>query len=685
MKSRTQFVIAFASATIVTLVAVSETRRSSPGALATVHGRESDLSGPNDCSACHGGLFGTLREACLECHADIETQLAEPSGLHGTLGPRAEQCGLCHGEHHGASAALVHRQSFALAGVRDPEQFDHALVGFVMDGKHLELDCAECHDNARTAVLEKGEHRFLGLDQDCASCHEDVHEGRFALSCASCHGQTTWDGLHSLGHEKFLRLEGGHALACTQCHGEGTVHALDIVGGKSRRPPARRCVDCHDSPHREEFVAGVSKLSGLGPGVTCVTCHEAQHESFHERELLEMTPEQHAASGFPLGEPHDAVACEKCHADEPREFAARFPGRSADECSVCHADPHGGQFAEGPFSDQDCLACHERTHFEPPAFTVEEHARAALPLEGQHAEIGCDECHEKPAEDQPRTFRGTDTQCDGCHEDAHAGFFATFTKGASPAHGDCERCHDAARFANAEKGFDHAAWTGFPVEGAHAEAGCAACHEVASEPDAAGRRFGRVHELFGEMRGCVTCHADPHGGRFDDPALAAEIAGHADCARCHLTSSWRAEVREFDHGYWTGFALFEEHGTARCADCHAPLAGTAADGRTTAVADGAGCADCHEDPHAGQFAEEGETDCQRCHDDEYEDFLSFDHERDARFALGEAHIALECTACHFSETREDVAVVRYRPLGIECVDCHGKNAEVLLRRKPRTR
>jgi hypothetical protein len=666
-------------------------RRSSPGALASVHQRESKLNGPNDCSACHGGIFGTLREACLECHEAVEEQLAEPSGLHGTLGPRAEQCGLCHGEHHGTATALVHRQSFALAGVRDPEAFDHALVGFIMDGAHLPLDCTECHANARTAVLEAGQHRFLGLDQDCATCHEDVHEGRFALSCASCHGQSTWDGLHSLGHEEFLPLVGGHALACTECHGEGTKHALDIVGGPDfvggirRRPPARTCVDCHESPHREEFVGGVAKLVGEAPGASCATCHAADHESFHERELLAMTPELHAASGFPLAEPHQEVACRDCHAVEPRDFAARFPGRSADACSVCHADPHGGQFAEGPFSQGDCLACHERTHFEPHAFTVEDHARTALVLDGKHATTDCDGCHEKPAEDAPRVFRGTDTQCDGCHQDAHAGFFAKLTKGAAPAHGDCERCHDAQSFAGAEKGFEHARWTGFAVEGAHAEAACTVCHALAAEPDATGRRFGRVHELFGAFTGCATCHADPHGGRFDDDELPASVAGRGDCARCHTDSSWRAQVRDFDHGYWTGFALFEEHGSAGCAACHAPLPGSTDDGRTVAMADGAGCADCHEDPHAGQFVEDGASDCQRCHDDEYEDFLSFDHERDARFALGEAHIDLACSACHFEEPRDGVALVRYRPLGTECVDCHGKNAEVLLRRKPRTR
>jgi len=684
VKSRTHFLIAFCSAMAVTLVAVSDMGRTSPGTLATVHLREPDLAGRNDCSACHGGLFEDMRAACLECHADIGAQLEGASGLHGTLEARAEQCGLCHSEHHGAAAPLVQRQSFALAGTNKVEDFDHASIGWVMDGAHLELQCRECHANADVAVLQKGAKRYLGLERDCASCHEDVHEGRFTASCASCHGQSTWDGLHSEGHERFLALVGGHGgLDCRECHGESDAHALEIVGGAGTRPAARACVDCHDSPHRAPFVAGVAEQVGQAPGQACLTCHAAEHDTFHHVELLRMTPAQHAASGFALAEPHDQVKCVDCHALEPRDFAARYPGRSADRCSACHEDVHAGQFATGPFSQGDCLACHERTHFDPPAFDVEEHARAALPLEGAHLELECSACHERASAAEARVFHGTPSDCEGCHRDVHDGAFEPFVTALAPVeHGECARCHDAERFAHAEQGFDHERFTGFAIAGAHAQSECQACHPAAEAADEDGRRFGRVREHFGAFQGCVTCHADPHAGRFDDPGLPARVEGRADCARCHVESSFRAMARPFDHGFWTDFYLYDEHQTA-CSACHRPLPGRDERGRTLALADGAGCGDCHEDPHGGQFAEEGAADCQRCHDDEYQDFLAFDHERDARFALGEAHAGLECAACHASERREGLALVRYRPLGIECADCHGTHAEVLLRKKPR--
>ena len=274
MRSRTQVLIAFFSAMIVTLVAVSDMGRTSPGGLAAVHQRVDDLAGRNDCSECHGGIFGSLREACLECHEPIGAQLAEERGLHGTLGARAEQCGLCHAEHHGANAPLVHGQSFALAGVAKLAEFDHARIGFRMDGAHLALECGECHPNATTAILPEGATRFLGLDQDCASCHADVHDGQFAAACASCHGQETWDGLFSLGHEAFLPLVGGHALACTECHAKDGAHALEIVGGKGTRPDARDCVACHESPHTPAFVAGAAQLADLAEGASCESCRK---------------------------------------------------------------------------------------------------------------------------------------------------------------------------------------------------------------------------------------------------------------------------------------------------------------------------------------------------------------------------------------------------------------------------
>jgi hypothetical protein len=251
--------------------------------------------------------------------------------------------------------------------------------------------------------------------------------------------------------------------------------------------------------------------------------------------------------------------------------------------------------------------------------------------------------------------------------------------------GECSRCHGDVRFDQVpEADFDHGEWTGFAVEGAHRQAECTVCHPLAEEPDERGRRFGYVEEHFGVFTGCVTCHEDPHGGLFDRKPALAQIAGREDCARCHDSSSFRALVEPFDHGRWTGFALVEDHAAAACTDCHAPLRRPDELGRTIDRANGPSCADCHIDPHAGQFRVDAVTDCARCHTSGAPDYLAFDHERDARFALGDAHADVACASCHDTTTAADGRdVVRYRPLPITCIECHGVHEDVLLRKKPR--
>jgi hypothetical protein len=686
--SRLSFWIATLSLCAVLLIGLVDVQRTSPGPITNVHAQLEKLAGGESCAQCHGGWFSDMTDSCLECHAPVEAQIEEREGLHGAQ-PRAiaERCATCHSEHHGANFAIVNDQSFALAGAKNRAEFDHALIGWEMNGKHSEQECSKCHESADLAVLPEGTPRFLGLTQDCASCHEDPHKGRMAISCASCHGQETWDGLHSLGHEKRLPLIGGHGdISCRTCHEKDAPRSLEALGEALHKPKPRDCVACHESPHVEGFTQSAALEAELAPGAGCVVCHAAEHDTFRD-ERLELSPQQHAFSGFSIAAPHAELECAQCHEPKAAEFAARYPGRRQDQCSACHSDPHGAQFASGPFSGGDCIACHSRQHFEPHEFDLEKHARTALALEGQHAKTECAECHGDPAPDEPRVFRGTDSQCSACHGDAHEKFFdpklAARSSGPTPANGDCARCHDAQSFSNAHAGFDHARWTGFEVLGAHAQSSCEACHPREEHPDPHGRTFGRVDEHFGEFESCGTCHDDPHGGDFDKPRHPKQFRGEASCARCHDSTSFRTLPHGFDHGLWTRFGLEGGHEGLSCSDCHTPLRKPDALGRTWARAAGSSCADCHDDPHAGQFDDAGAADCARCHTSDEKSMLFFDHELDSRFALGEAHSKLDCGACHAFEKRGDLEFVRYRPLGTRCVDCHGVGEDVLLRRKPR--
>ena len=66
--------------------------------------------------------------------------------------------------------------------------------------------------------------------------------------------------------------------------------------------------------------------------------------------------------------------------------------------------------------------------------------------------------------------------------------------------------------------------------------------------------------------------------------------------------------------------------------------------------------------------------------------MTFDHEKDARFPLGEAHRDVACAACHTGTIEAGgEKLVRYRPLKMECSDCHGVVERPVLRRGGRNK
>ena len=71
----------------------------------------------------------------------------------------------------------------------------------------------------------------------------------------------------------------------------------------------------------------------------------------------------------------------------------------------------------------------------------------------------------------------------------------------------------------------------------------------------------------------------------------------------------------------------------------------------------------------------GLTDCRRCHRPAAAAFtdLSFRHDLDSGFQLGEAHTPLACSACHLPAREDGKDFIRYRPMGGRCADCHGED------------
>ncbi len=666
--------LALASLAAVLWMLVLQVDQVSPGPLAAAHMQEPELLARDACKHCHGEDQVSMAAACAECHAEVAEDIRAGTGFHGIRQDfDARDCASCHGEHAGEEFELVSRRSFRLAGFATREAYDHGELDFRLQGRHTELGCKDCHANADVVMLARGQRRFDGLEQGCQSCHEDVHEGRFARDCADCHDQEhPFPLVVSFDHDDFASACAHATVSCAQCHPRGSAHDSELLAGPDPPSCQRSCQDCHVSPHTPGFVAAAAVLGSVSEGESCEVCHSEAHGAFAGHPEA-MPSELHVASGFALDAPHNRADCASCHqalsGDKLAPFVVQFPARAPDSCQVCHGDPHEGQFAGGPFGDASCLACHERTTFEPCTFGLEAHALSAFALEGSHQAVVCARCHEADPPGSPTVFRGTPSACAECHADAHHGAFDAQLRAADMP-GDCAHCHAPTRFAEYDaEAFEHGPWTGFELDGAHARTECTTCHRLADHADDTGRTFGVIAALFGSpVERCDTCHLDAHDGHFERAGLPLEVAGKTDCARCHSSETFAESAQDFEHERWTGYPMADFHAEVECKACHVPAAAPDAAGRTFGRSPKR-CADCHADPHVGQFATKGVTDCARCHQDSGAN--SFDHQRDSRYALDEVHAQVACAACHVPWPLPGGGeAVRYKPLGVECVDCH---------------
>ncbi|MEQ1607923.1 MAG: cytochrome c3 family protein [Hyphomonadaceae bacterium] len=412
-----------------------------------------------------------------------------------------------------------------------------------------------------------------------------------------------------------------------------------VSPGKLSRPHEKQeatCNVCHES-----FNKGAQSTK-------CLDCHKdinwdvRNKRGFHGR-----SP---AASG---------VECKTCHTEhegrdakivqiDQKRFDHRFTdmpltgGHARVDCASCHLP--GIKFAKAP---TDCIGCHKSDephqgrlgtacatcHVVTDWKTIRfDHAPTGFALKGAHAQESCASCH------SDEKWKGVATTCDSCHakDDRHEGKLGP----------DCASCHNEQAWKVGT--FNHAR-TGFALQGKHATIRCEACH---------------VKSVTAPLpRDCAGCHGkdDVHKGRN---GLA--------CADCHVARSWKTVT--FDHAR-TKFPLFGKHAAVNCETCHTrpmkewkpPL----------------GCNECHkqDDKHKGLLGPM----CRDCHSETSWAKVSFEHERDANFALNGKHAKATCAACHTEPTpvksppvscigchREDDA--HKRQLGDGCGQCHGEKS-----------
>jgi hypothetical protein len=634
--------------------------RSGPGPLHPAHRQVPELDQGAACAGCHRSGQGIDAKACMHCHAAIASQANTRTGLHGSLPPdQFARCERCHSDHHGDQVPLIAPHAFARAGVEDVRAYDHRHVPFALVGAHTGLACVRCHKAAQAEVPPKGG-RFLGLLQACTTCHEDVHRGAFGENCEGCHGQQQPMRQPPGFSHSIFPLGRAHAkVACVRCHEPGSVHDTSRL---AKQPlPARSCAQCHENPHgTAQTPATAVQLPGAED---CARCHPPTKWRDGRLSL-----EAHAAFGFPLRGDHATIACGACHGDAKR--ARRWTGRAPESgaCANCHEHPHGSSLmtavaATGPATG--CAGCHadHDESFAKGRISAEQHAATGFSLVVPHADVACAKCHSGAGYRERFPGRAQDS-CHTCHQDVHRGQFA-----ADPRYAECTSCHSTTRFLPHE--FDAAAHanTAFPLTGSHDAVACRSCHR---EVEDGARKF------HGTASDCAVCHRDVHRGVFDRSGRPRLVGGRTGCARCHDTNAFSPVVASFEHGLWTGYELKGAHDSLACTKCHSPSAVRAGVPRLGKAA-GTTCGSCHADPHLGQFADGGVVDCARCHGEIAWKDHHFDHARQSRYPLDKTHAKLACSKCHIAYAVGGGSVVRYKPLGTACGDCHrlGKSGEVL--------
>ena len=524
---------------------------------------------------------------CEKCHksefrkGEIATLSVRKSGV-GWLGVE-QSCVPCHeaDDSHKKSLGQNCARCHDIKGWKPAPIFDHDTSSkYLLTGKHKDVKCEKCHNAERLNPEVNAKGAIVPVykpvpHKDCIACHADAHKGRLTGACDNCHLTSGWHDINKKGfdHDNTkYPLRGGHVkVACSKCH----------IGFPSAgmRPAFAHCTDCHSDPHE-------SKATLLGKVVDCASCHEV--DGFKPSTY---TVAQHAQTKYALEGKHIVVKCAACHTTRTITVAALAGAKGAattkkvidirvkfEKCTSCHADDHGGQLASKPDKGA-CEGCHKVAGFKPSTYTIAQHAKLKVTLDGRHGEIECGACHSTTRTGLPPMpgadklgkakvlFKVTEIDCSACHGDAHGGRFTRTAamKAAYPT--SCAACHSAKKFRPSTYDYVAHAKSGFPLDGAHRAVACVACHDELKQlpikSTLVGAKAGTTMAFTTKRVGCVSCHEkeSPHGTQF------AHRKDKGACEGCHGAESF-TPASKFNHDKDTSFPLAGAHAKVPCADCH---------------------------------------------------------------------------------------------------------------------
>jgi len=405
---------------------------------------------------------------CKECHRPDNILDASIRKKQNTFLGLKQECLTCHDDYHQKTLSNNCLTCHDMKAFKPASRFDHNKVDYKLTGKHIEVDCKECHKT----VTKNGKTFQVFADvphNDCVACHADPHNKRFQGKCTQCHTVNSF--AEFVGKNRFdhattdFALNGKHkTVDCLGCHKNTDNPAAAFSFSTS--VTETECASCHKDVHSGKM------------GSNCAKCHT--ETSFVA--VKSMTSFNHSTTDFPLEGKHIGVDCKLCHKGkytDPINFTA---------CKNCHQDYHRGELAKNGVSP-DCVACHSlNVGFDQSSYSVDQHQKTKFPLVGAHAATPCFSCH--VSEDR-WSFKNKGTSCTQCHKNIHGERFAV--NGIT----NCERCHDSDSWFPSK--FDHNL-TAFPLDGRHAEVECRLCHKP-YEKD--GKMF--VEYTIAKFQ-CIDCH-----------------------------------------------------------------------------------------------------------------------------------------------------------------------------------
>ncbi|MBK7407779.1 MAG: cytochrome c family protein [Saprospirales bacterium] len=329
------------------------------------------------------------RVDCFQCHQQDATPLTVFEDRDGV---QPDNCVACHEDIHetkfGNKCAECHNEdSFSYSGSMD--NFNHNRTSFVLVGKHVAVDCRDCHTEKLTDPLPHS---------DCASCHTDYHESQFVQNgsgpdCAKCHTVDGFDvtlyTLEDHNRTKF-QLDGAHmATPCFECHLQKEKWLFREIGEK--------CVDCHDDVHKGYLD------SKYYPSQTCQNCHLSTQWKDNQFD--------HKLTGYQLEGAHAQQNCAACHGKDEQYPQVNFNALT-QTCTECHDNVHDRQFEKN--GTTSCESCHGFDNWDASKF---DHDATAFKLDGKHVDVECKECHKKIEVDGKSIvqYKFQSFECVDCH------------------------------------------------------------------------------------------------------------------------------------------------------------------------------------------------------------------------------------------------------------------------------